>query len=237
VPDSRTQRGPHPRDRAAFEPKALPDLRAAVSDLSLLLSRGYSARAATKLVGDRYRLRERQRKALQRCAAADTEIERRRQHRIDPEELAGETVLIDGYNVLLTVEAALSGGVLLLARDGALRDLAQLSRHYRRVATTVPALDEIGGWLSRWRVAEVLWLIDRPISNSARLRGIIEERAREHGWPWEVELSANVDRHLCRAEEIVATADSAILDRCERWLNLARHVVEDRTAGAWIVEL
>lgn len=237
MPDSRTQRGPHPRDRAAFEPGALPDLRAAVSDLSLLLSRGYSAKAATKLVGDRYRLRERQRKALQRCAAADAEIARRREHRVDPEALAGERVVIDGYNVLLTVEAALSGGVLLLARDGALRDLAQLSRHYRRVATTIPALDEIGGWLADRRVAEVLWLIDRPISNSGRLRGIIEERAREHGWPWQVELAANVDRRLCRAEDVVATADSAILDRCERWLNLARSVVEDRIPGPWIVEL
>ena len=53
LPDTRSHRGPDPRDGAAFEPPSRPALRAAVSDLSWLLGRGYAPVSALKLVGDR----------------------------------------------------------------------------------------------------------------------------------------------------------------------------------------
>ena len=37
--------------------------------------------------------------------------------------------------------------------------------------------------------------------------------------------------------ETVATSDSVILDRCDRWLNLAREVVAAHVPQAWIVDL
>ena len=107
MPDTRTKRGPHPKDRDCFAPPAVPTLRTATADLSWLLSHGYSARAATKLVGDRYDLRDRQRKALQRCAASDEDCAQRRSRQVGAEALEGEIVAVDGYNVLLTLEAAL----------------------------------------------------------------------------------------------------------------------------------
>ena len=59
MPDTRQHRGAHPEDGRLFAPEMLPRLRAAVSELSWLLSRGYPARAALKLVGDRHRLKRR----------------------------------------------------------------------------------------------------------------------------------------------------------------------------------
>src|SRR4051794_2900931 len=64
VPDRRKHRGPGPQDRDWFGGDARPALKAAVSDLSWLLSRGYAGPSALKLVGDRYRLVERQRAAV-----------------------------------------------------------------------------------------------------------------------------------------------------------------------------
>jgi hypothetical protein len=237
MPDTRTQRGPHPRDETCFSAQELPRLRAAVTDLCWLLTRGYSAKAALVLVGDRHRLRARQRKAMQRCACSQQAYERRERHRVETEALTGQALLIDGYNVLLTVEAALSGGVLLLARDGVLRDLAALSGSYRRVKTTEPALDLVADLLEKWGCSEAHWLFDRPISNSGRLKALIEARAAEKDWPWIVELVPNPDRQLRETSHVIATADSGILDRCERWLNLARLAVEQRVPRAWVLEL
>ncbi len=237
MPDTRTQRGPDPRDEACFAPESIPQLREAVTDLCWLLSRGYSAKAALVVVGDRHGLRARQRKALQRCASSSQAQQRRERHRIEPCELKGQSLWIDGYNVLLTIEAALSGGVLLLARDGVLRDLAALSRHYRRVDTTVPALDLLAERFDHWGCSQVRWLFDRPISNSGRLKALIEARANERDWPWVIELVPNPDRLLRQAPEVIATADSAILDRCDRWLNLARVTVEHSVPEAWLLEL
>jgi Protein of unknown function (DUF434) len=54
MPDTRTHRGPHPEDSRLFAPEAWPVLRQATEDLCWLLSRGYAASSALKLVGDRY---------------------------------------------------------------------------------------------------------------------------------------------------------------------------------------
>ncbi|HSG88818.1 MAG TPA: DUF434 domain-containing protein, partial [Pseudomonadales bacterium] len=71
MPDHRRHRGPHPDDARLFAPDTVGPLRTAVGDLSWLFSRGYAERSAVKVVGDRYRLRERQRIALRRSACSD----------------------------------------------------------------------------------------------------------------------------------------------------------------------
>ena len=88
--------------------------------------------------------------------------------------MAGCRIELDGYNVLTSIEAALSGGVLLLARDGAFRDMASMHGSYRKVEETLPALDLIGRVLAEFGVGEAQWLLDRPVSNSGRLKKIIE---------------------------------------------------------------
>ncbi len=237
MPDSRSHRGAHPKDAADFSPDRLPTLRRSVAELSWLLTRGYPQNRSVTLVGDRHSLRERQRKATGRVAASRHACEQRGARRIEPEQVAGSRVDVDGYNVLLTVEAALGGGVLLPARDQTLRDLAAMSRHYKKVEETLEALRLLGDFLHRHGAAAVHWYLDRPISNSGRLRAMMIGLAERQGWPWQVELVANPDPLLKASEHTVVTADSAILDAGARWLNLARHVVEDGVENPWWVDL
>ena len=223
------KRGLDPRDRRSFATDQLPRLRRATADLSWLLEREYSAKAALALVGNRYQLLERQRTAVGRCAAGESAVRRRGRQLVSEEDLRGREIWVDGYNVLLTVETALDGGILLLGRDGVLRDLSALSRHYRRVGATEPALQTIGECLATSDVGRVRWLFDRPISNSGRLRALTEAVGERAGWSWSAELVPNPDLLLRRAGDraVVATADTGILDRAGvRWISLARDVVE-----------
>jgi len=135
-------------------------------------------------------------------------------------------VVLDGYNVLTTVEAALAGGVILPGRDGCWRDMASMHGSYRKVAETRPALELVGRTIAEAGVSECLWYLDRPVSNSGRLKKIIEEVAADNGWAWRVELVPNPDRLLSQTEHVVATADSAILDACGLWFNLARETLD-----------
>ncbi|MCH7664466.1 MAG: DUF5616 domain-containing protein, partial [Acidobacteria bacterium] len=137
----------------------------------------------------------------------------------------------------LTLETAFSGGILLLARDGVLRDLAALSAHYRRLAVTRPAVELLVRALAESKVARVECLLDRPISNSARLKKVIEEIAAAAGATWDVRLSARTDRDLKISPHVVASADSAVIDACDRWVNLARWLVETHLPEAWMVDL
>src|SRR5262245_34772197 len=71
MPDRRKHRGAGPEDAAWFGAEARDGLRAGVADLSWLFSRGYAIPSALNLVGDRYRLVERQRVAVLRSACSD----------------------------------------------------------------------------------------------------------------------------------------------------------------------
>ena len=237
MPDRRVHRGPNPEDAVSFAPEHWPQLRAAVADLSLLLTRGYSEKSALKLIGDHFQLTTRQRMAVMRSACSDRSLARRHQTEVAPEALAGCPILVDGYNVLTSIEAMLAGGVLLLARDGCYRDLASMHGTFRKVEETSPATLLVGEVLRALRVSACTWYLDSPVSNSGRLRAILLETAAARAWPWSVEVVPSPDRVLAGADEIIATADSVILDRCARWFNLARYAIERTEAAPQPVDL
>jgi hypothetical protein len=127
--------------------------------------------------------------------------------------------------------------VILRGRDGALRDLAGVHGTYRKVEETLPALRIIGEVLAALDVSACRWLLDSPVSNSGRLKGMILETAAVQGWIWAAELLFNPDAVLSASSEIVATADSAILDRGPRWFNLARATLERHIPTARVVDV
>ncbi len=236
-PDRRQHRGAHPADRELFAASRVADLRAAVAELSWLLTRGYASKSALKLVGDRYELTERQRLAVSRAACPDASLERRAAHCLSPAEVEGERLIVDGFNLIITAEAALGGGLLMLCRDGCVRDLSSVHGTYRAVAETERALGVIGDALAALRPVAVGWLLDQPVSNSGRLAQRIRELAARHDWPWSVELVFNPDREIAASAHPAVTSDSNILDGAARWVNLGRHLVETRLPESWMIDL
>ena len=237
MPDKRKHRGPHPADEKLFGPEMLPALREAVSDLSWLLTRGYSDTAALKLVGDRYTLRERQRTAVLRSSCSDQSLERRRETEATTGGVMGAGLHIDGFNLLTTLEAALSGGVILAGRDGCCRDLASMHGNYRKVEETEAAVRLAGEAIVGLSAGPTVWYLDRPVSNSGRLSQLIRQMAAENSWQWETRLVDDPDPILAASGAVVCSADSVILDKCARWLNLATFVVDQRIPTAWVVRI
>jgi len=226
MPDKRTHRGPHPEDATLFTPQTLPTLRWAVADMGWLLSRGYADTSSLKLVGDRYALTRRQRMAVMRCSCSDSQLENRRRKQVPPEQTAGQLLLVDGYNLLITVEAALARGVIFIARDGCVRDLASIHGTYRKVEETLPAIKIIACVLEKLGIGNIQWLLDKPVSNSGRLKKLILEYAQENALPWNVDLVNSPDKVLIESDRLVATSDSAVIDGCRAYLNLAGIIIE-----------
>lgn len=220
MPHKQRHRGQHPEDDRLFSEAWLPRLRQAVADLSYLFSRGYAEKAAQKLVGDHHQLDVRQRRAVLGAACPDASLAWRQAHALSPDAVAGRTVTIDGYNILIAVECALAGGILLRGTDGCIRDLASIHGSYHKVEETLPAVHLIGEALDRLGVAQANWYFDAPVSNSGRLKVLLESEAAQAGWKWRVELARNTDKVLAASEHIVATSDSWILDRAKAWCNL-----------------
>jgi len=152
-------------------------------------------------------------------------------------DLADRPIAIDGYNVLITIEAAMSGGVIFKGRDGCLRDLASIHGTYRKVTETIPALKLIGEFLQEIGVDKILWLLDSPVSNSGRLKTLMGELASKNNWNWEIELLLSPDAELKKTEDIVASSDSVVLDACKKWSNLAAEIIKKERISAKVIDL
>lgn len=238
--DSRRHRGPHPLDHELFRPELIPILRDAVNDLSWLRTRGYADASALKLVGDRYQLRRRQRVAVGRCACSESAKILRASRSCELGQLADRPLQVDGLNVITTIEVALSGGVLLLGRDQCLRDMASFHGNYRLVQETERAVGLLLDVIASLAPSETQIYIDRPISNSGRLAGIVRRAGDARRLNLEAITANNVDETLKASHAIVATADSAILDSCNAWVNLARLAVErnrSQLEPLWLLDL
>lgn len=237
MPDKRAHRGPGPVDWKLFSEKAMPDLWEAVADYSLLLTKGYGEKGALKLVGDRFSLTERHRTAIMRSSCSDQHLESRKGREISVSDLRGQEIAIDGYNVLITIEAAMSGGIIFKGRDSCFRDLASIHGTYRKVTETIPAVELIGTFLKEAGIKQCLWLLDSPVSNSGRLKTLIGEIARKNNWDWEIKLTISPDAELIKGDRPAATSDSIILDGCKRWVNLARAIIESKLPQSWVVDV
>jgi len=232
-----THRGAAAQDDRLFAARQLPALRAAAFDLCWLLDRGYAVRSANELVGNRHNLTSRQRMAVSRCACSREDADRREQLRIGPAQLRGVELWLDGYNVLTVLESALGGGIVLPSRDGCCRDIAGIHRRYRKVNETGPVLRMVGETVSAWGVTCCRWFLDRPVSNSGRLKTLILETAAEAGWKMDVDLSFSPDHVLSETDQAIATSDGVVLDRCRRWVNLTREIITTRIPNARLVDL
>ncbi len=235
MPDKRKHRGAHPQDGSLFCRENIPALRQAAADYSLLLTKGYPQNAALKLVGDKFELTERQRLAVMRSSCSDARLAGRLIRQLQSAQLAGRDILIDGYNVLITIESAISSGFLFIGRDGCLRDLAGLHGTYRKVNETIPAIELINKALAELNVKNAGWLLDKPVSNSGRLKGIIE--SIKTNFPIDVKLLNNPDAELIQSEQIVATSDGDVLDKAKLWVNLAEFVIRNNVENARVIDL
>ena len=139
VPAMPSHRGPDPRDASAFDAASLPALRAAAADFAWLLSKGYAVPSSLKLIGDRYRLTERQPGGAQvdllgrsPRQAARTDLPGNRPRRVQPDHRRVQRP--HNHRV------GAGGAVVLACRDETYRDIAGLHGTYRRVDETTPAI-------------------------------------------------------------------------------------------------
>lgn len=218
------RRGFLPGDAIEFSRESLRLLRRAQGDVACLLNRGYEIERCVTFVGDRYQLSVRQRMALLRATADDAGL--RNRERKQKTDLAGETLRIDGFNLIIPLEIALCRGTLLLCMDGAVRDLAGLHGTYRLIPETDCAIRMIGAVLERRGAAAAEFYFDAPVSNAGRLA----QKVRETLQSFPFVVTARTEDHtdgLLFDQENVATGDSVILDRCRSWFNLSRIILRD----------
>lgn len=230
------RRGFDPDDSRFFSNEELAKLYTAQEDIQWLLDRGYKTSPVTEFTGNHYQLASRQRTALQRSTSAKLQYESRKKRELPLEAAKEGCIYIDGFNLIITLEVALSGSLVILGKDGVLRDLAGLRGTYSLIGHTDEAILLIGDCLKQLSVPKAVFYLDSPVSNSGRLRNRILEYSSGWDMPIEVELVPNADVILSKLERVV-TGDSIILDQCTSWFNLSRKIIGHYIKTAWILNL
>ncbi len=199
----------------------------AVADYRLLKNRLYPDKASLKLVGDRYRLSSVARNCLLRGVAAKNIGLARKAKLTSERAVRGKSLGIDWFNVLITLESYLKGGVLFLSDDGLLRDAAAVHSSYRPGAPTERAIGLLCDSLARLAPERVDVYFDAPISHSKIQRDGLERRLLAGAFPFAFSLSlaASADFALKKYPGVVATSDSVIVDSCRAVIDLPRLIL------------
>lgn len=229
-------RGSNPKDNIWFSSEAVLKLQKAQKELVWLLNRDYNIHSVIELIGNHYQFSIRQRNALQRATSSKNKCSNRISKCLHQVSASKDCIYIDGFNLIITLEVAISKGIVLLCNDSAIRDIAGLRGTYKIVDKTNIALNLLGKEFNNLSVPKAKFFLDSGVSNSGRLRAFILEHSKSWNIPVEVELSSNVDSTLSKMGRIV-TSDSIILDSCTSWFNLSRKIIEDYVPLAHIIDL
>jgi hypothetical protein len=229
-------RNAHPDDQIYFSDQHLLRLQKAVYELCWLFNQGYSRHSSIKLVGDHHQLIQRQRIAIGRIACSKDSKNNRSSKCLNLSDAKNRPLIIDGFNLIITLESAMAGALLLRCCDGCIRDLASVHGTYRQVSETRSVIELTGQALAVFEPASVQWLFDKPVSNSGRLAQLVRKMANTHNWNWQVELLDNPDQAIKASDKIAITSDSVILDSVENWLNLAAYLLEENFQDAWLID-
>lgn len=218
------KRGFVPSDEREFGAEAIPKLRQAAEDVYYLLNHGYPVKGATRFIGDHFMFSERQRLALARTVSPKENVISRKTREVT--DIAGETIYIDGFNIIIGLEIAFSDSMLFRCMDGTIRDLAGLRGTYRLIPETDLAINALLKTLKKQKVSKGVIYLDKPVSNSGRLKQKIYEYAENVDFEVEVLIEDAVDYEL-KTKTFIASGDAIILDACEKWFNLAKYVIKD----------
>jgi len=219
------RRGFIPTDIKEFDPKNTELLRQVQMDIYYLINRGYEINRCVTFVGNRFGLSKRQRMALVRSTSKESDIKNRFEKRENG--LAGKTIHIDGFNLIIPLEIALSNSTLLHCMDGTVRDLAGLHGTYRIIDKTSEAIRLINQKLTQLNIEKAVFYLDAPVSNSGRLKEHILEQSSDMSFQTEVNLIYKVDQTLYEKEYVV-TGDAIILDHCKSWVNLCYDIITEQ---------
>lgn len=211
-------------------------LRNAAQDMNYLLSRGFAEKASAELVGNRYKLRSRQIQMLKGASASDFQMENRKNKLISTENLENKTVYLDGFNVLILLESLLSNAYVFKGWDDCYRDLSSVHGSYKRVLQTQESIELVAKFFKNLKLEKIIWVFDKPVSNSGRIKQMILDLAQENKWNWEVILEFNPDRYIVEHSEIAVSSDGWILDECKLWFNILEYLITQENLNVNLIE-
>ena len=231
-----SRRGFEESDKRFFSAKEVTRLKKAKEEIEYLIDRDYKLDSVITFVSNRYQFSNRQRECLKRVVCTSISKSLRKEKRLPIENINQQIIHIDGFNLIITIEVALSKGTLIMGSDGNIRDLAGLRGTYKVIDKTIKALELIGRCLDDNNCKKAIFYLDTPVSNSGSLKYEILESSKSWNTEVEVNLVNNADMILEKLDNVVSS-DAVIIDKSRSYFNLSREIIEKNIDEKKLIDL
>jgi hypothetical protein len=205
------------------------NLQKAAEDFRYLLNKGYPRKAALELVGNRYGLTSDDRHLLHRGVFSNSDSKSRQKKIISIKDVQNKDFAIDGHNIVITIEAGISGRPLISGDDGLIRDISGLSGSFRKTETTEKAIQFIIRAIKKMKPCHTLFLFDAPISMSGKLAQEVRSWLKKENLSGDAMAVKVPEKILIGFPGVIATSDTDIIDQSKKVLNLAGYILKKRT--------
>jgi len=199
----------------------------ATEDLRYLLSRSYNRESAVRFVGDKYQLSKHDKLILYRCVYSKEAAEHHRLKLVGIDNVRSRRLVVDGYNVLITVESMLQGKTLVFSDDHLVRDVSAVHGKHSITKTTEKALELIFNVLSEANLGEATFFLDAQVSRSGELASLIRRKLKETEIRGDAFTVKQADVSAWSSGEVVATSDSALISKVQAVFDLAGKIIRD----------
>ncbi|OYT54583.1 MAG: hypothetical protein B6U72_02155 [Candidatus Altiarchaeales archaeon ex4484_2] len=196
----------------------------AAEDMKYLLDRGYNRDTSLNLAVNRYHLDMQERNYLRRYVFSENEIRVHKSKLIPVREINGEKIVVDGFNVLITVDAVLKEKNLVESMDCILRDTSMVFSNYRFDSDTKKALDRLMTLFTEYSPENVFFVFDSQISRSGELAAYVREEMNDAGISGDASTAKSADRKIIGLNHITASSDSHIIESVDWIVDLSKAI-------------
>ena len=128
-------------------------------------------------------------------------------------------------------------GLSILADDGFVRDISGLSGSFKKTEMTEKAIRLIVTFLKKWKPRHTFFVFDAPISKSGILAQDLSAMLKKEGLPGDALAIKVPEKTLIGFQGVIATSDTAIIDRSKRVIDLAGNIIRTRIGSMSLLKL
>jgi hypothetical protein len=201
-------------------------------DIRSLLRWGYPKFASINFVVTHSQLSIEEHYILTRVIMPPDKIVSRINKKISCTGIKDRDLLLDGYNVLLSVDSLLKKEPIWFCDDGYIRDTRYYFSKSKQAQDLEESVDLVLNFLSETLPKSTVFLLDAQISRSGELAGLIRHKMNEYGIPGDSRTSKTVDFELKTEGSnpenhlIVATSDGIVIDSVQQVLDIPACLIE-----------
>jgi hypothetical protein len=198
----------------------------AAKDLRYLLERGYHRESALKLIVDKYQLSTKQKLLLYRAVYDSSTAAKHKEKIVTADRIIDSNLAVDGYNVMITVESGLQGGLLVICDDGFVRDISAVHGKHRITSITERALSIILKAVQELKPAKINFFFDAQVSKSGELASYVRRILKGSGLTGDACAVERADVSTLDFGEVVATSDSVLISKAGAVFDLAGEILK-----------